>query len=147
MAVVAKMYGNCPTNAFSGKLSDLSSEATDIRVMLLTDEYIPNQVTNRVIGDISANEVVGTNYTAGGKSLVNKTVEHTNNVTKFNADEIWWDNSTLTVKYAVLYDNTPENAEDKTLLSFVDFNENVSSFDGTFKIVWNAGGIFTVTVA
>ena len=147
MAVVAKMYGNCPTNAFTGKLNDLSAEGTDIRVMLLTDDYIPNQVTNQVIGDISEHEVIGTNYGAGGKSLVNKTVDHTNNVTTFNADEIWWDNSTLTVKYAVLYDNTPVDAADKTLISFVDFNENVSSFDGTFKIVWNAGGIFTVTVA
>ena len=147
MAVVAKMYGNAPANAFTGKLSDLSSEATDIRVMLLTDDYVPNQVTDKVIGDVSENEVVGTNYDPAGKSLQNKVVTHNNNVTTFTADEIWWDNSTLSVKYAVLYDNTPVDPADKTLISFVDFNEVVSSFDGTFKIVWNAGGIFTVTVA
>lgn len=147
MAVVAKMYGNCPANAFTGKLHDLGSEETDIRVMLLTNEYTPDQVNDKVIGDVSEFEVVGQNYEAGGKSLTNKTLTHANNVTTFNADEVYWDNSTLSVKYAVLYDNTSPVPEEKTLISFVDFNEVVSSFDGTFKIVWNAGGIFTITVA
>ena len=147
MAVVAKMYGNCPANAFSGALSNLGAIGTDIKVMLLTDGYNPDQQDDAVIGDVSTHEVDGTNYDAGGKSLTNKSLTHDTNVTTFTADEVAWDNSTMSVKYAVLYDNTPAAAGDKTLISYVDFGENVSSFDGTFKIVWNAGGIFTVTVA
>ena len=68
-------------------------------------------------------------------------------VMTFDADDVAWANSTITARYAVIYDATPAADADKKLLAYVDFGADKSSSSGTFQITWNASGIFTVTAA
>lgn len=148
MAVTAKMYGKATLNAFNGTLNDISSASTEIKVMLLSTAYAPNQDTHQSKADITG-EVTGTAYVAGGVTLTNKALAYDagTNTIKFDADDVSWLNSTITARYAVIYDNTPVADADKKLLAYVDFGENKVSSDGTFKILWHTDGIFKVTVA
>ncbi len=144
MAVIAKMYANTPRLAFTGALSNLNSEDTNLKVMLLSEDYNPDQNEHSKLSDVESFEIEGVGYSAGGAGLENLKVTTNNGVTTFTADEVAWENATLTAKYAVVYD---ADADDNPVLIYIDFGEDVSAHDGTFKIVWNANGIFTVSVA
>jgi hypothetical protein len=90
----------------------------------------------------------GTGYTAGGQALANVAVTTvTTNDAKFDADDLTWTASggSITASYAVIYNDTDANDPP---LAFINFDGSQSAGDGTdFKIVWNANGIFTFTVA
>lgn len=90
----------------------------------------------------------GTGYTSGGQALSNVAVTTvTTNDAKFDADDLTWTASggSIDASYAIIYNDT--DADDPPL-AFIDFDGAQSAGDGTdFKIVWNASGIFTFTVA
>jgi len=143
MAVTAKAYSNMPLNALE-KLMNLETDS--IKCMLCTSSYTPDQDAHDFKDDIT-NEVTGTGYTAGGAAVANNAVTISAKVSKFDGDNVAWESSTITARYAVLYDDTPAAEADKPLLIYVDFGEDKSSENGTFQITWNASGIFTVTIA
>lgn len=91
-------------------------------------------------------EVSGNGYTAGGATLSGVTVTTTTtNDATFDANDVVWSASggSIAASYARIYNST-----DSTPLAFIDFGGSESAGDGTdFKIVWNASGIFTFTVA
>ena len=94
-------------------------------------------------------ETTGANgYTTGGQSLANVAVTTvTTNDAKFDADDLTWSASggSISAAYGIIYNDT--DADDPPL-AFIDFDGSQSAGDGTdFKIVWNANGIFTFTVA
>ena len=91
--------------------------------------------------DLTA-EVVGTGYTAGGKTLTATWTRATGTIT-FDVDDQAWTASTITAKYAVIY-LTTGNAD---LLCFVDLDTgggSVSTTAGTLTITINASGVFTL---
>lgn len=142
MAVSAKWYGQALIKALS-KQVDWANDS--IKVMLCTSTYTPDQ-DNHVYKDVSVtNEVTGTGYTAGGIALASKTMTYTaaTNVIMLDASDLTWSASTLTARYAVIYDDTP--ATNKPLLGYVDFGADQVSSSGNFNIVWDANGIFTMT--
>jgi hypothetical protein len=150
MAVTAKLYGNAVLNAFK-KTMDLSSDT--IKVMLCTSSYTPNQDTHDFKDDVT-NEVTGTGYTAGGATLTNKSLTYTanTNTIMFDADDVTWSNSTITARYAVIYDASPSTDATRPLIGYIDFTggspvDGISSTNGAFTIQWNASGIFTATVS
>ena len=105
--------------------------------------------TNTTLAGITGTEATtGTGYTAGGATLANVAVTTvTTNDAKFDADDVTWTASggSITASYAVIYNDTDANDPP---LAFIDFDGSQSAGDGTdFKIVWNANGIFTFTVA
>jgi len=65
------IYNKFKLEALKGSI-DLSSDT--IKVMLLTSSYTPNIDTDIFIDDVSANEITGTGYTAGGATIANPTV-------------------------------------------------------------------------
>lgn len=145
MAVSANLYGNAVGKAFNKEI-DLDSDT--IKVALLTSAYTPAQDTDAYWSDVSSHEASGTGYTAGGASLASKTVTYTagTNTFSFDAADVVWSGSTVTARYAVVYDSTG-TASTSALLCFVNFGADVSSSAGTFTITWDAAGIFTLTVA
>jgi hypothetical protein len=145
MAVTVTMYGQFPLNTLKKLLSDLNAGGSSIKMMLTTSSYSPNQDTHQCKSDVT-NEVTGTGYTAGGAVLANKAVSYASKVTKFDADDVLWSNSTITARRGVLYDDTPAADADKKLILCIDFGENKSSNNGDFKIEFSASGIFTITV-
>jgi hypothetical protein len=144
MTVSAFWYGQANLNAFNKEINWTSDT---IKVMLCTSTYAPNQDTH-VYKDVSVtNEVTGTGYTAGGVALTTKTLTYdgTTNIIKFDADDVTWASSTITARYAVIYDDSP--ASNKPLLGYVDFGADQSSSNGNFTITWDANGILKITVA
>lgn len=145
MAVTAFLYG-----AFLGKLAnkEIDLDSDTFKVMLCTSSYTPNQDTHDYKDDIT-NEVTGTGYTAGGATLGSVTWGYTSgtNTWKFDAADTQWASSTITARYAVIYDSSPGSDATRPLVGYIDFGADVVSSGGNFDIVWNASGIFTTTVA
>lgn len=142
MAVTAKAFSKMPISALKKLINDLNAAGTTVKCALYTDAAPPTQeMANKTALDAACTEVAnGNGYTTGGATLANKAVTEASRVTKFDADDVQWTSSTIIARYAVLY-------EGENLLVWVDFGENKASEAGTFKITWNAGGIFTITVA
>jgi hypothetical protein len=90
----------------------------------------------------------GNGYTTGGATLANVAVTTvTTNDAKFDADDVTWTASggAITASFAILYNDT--DADDPPV-AFIDFDGTETAGDTTdFKIVWNASGIVTFTVA
>lgn len=90
----------------------------------------------------------GTGYTAGGAALASVAVNTvTTNDAAFDAADVVWSASggAITAAYGIIYNDT--DADDPPL-AFINFGGTETAGDGTdFRIVWNAAGIFTFTVA
>lgn len=144
--MASKLYGNFLVNALNKEI-DLDTD--DIKVALLDSAYVPDQDAHDYFDDVSVNEVTGTGYTAGGASLATKTVTYdaANNVVIFDADDVTWANSTITARYAVVYDASGGTAATNPLIGYVDFGSDQSSSNGNFTITWDATGIVRITVA
>ena len=142
----SKLYGQFLSLALDKKV-DWDSDT--IKVALLTNSYTPDQDAHNYYDDVVANEVTGTGYTAGGNTLANKTNNYNSatNVIVLDADDTTWSSSTITARYAVVYDATPALNADKPLIGYVDFGSDQSSSNGNFTITWDATGIVRITVA
>lgn len=144
--MASKIYGS-----FMGKAlnKEIDWDSDTIKVALVSSAYTPNQDTHDYYDDVSGSEVSGTGYTAGGAALASKTLTYdaANNVTVLDAADVTWANSTITARYAVVYDDSGATAGQKALLGYVDFGSDQSSTNGNFTITWDSTGIFRLTVA
>lgn len=90
----------------------------------------------------------GTGYTTGGQALTGVAVTTvTTNDARFDANDVVWTASggAITASFAILYNDTDANDPP---LAFINFDGSQTAGDTTdFKIVWNASGILTFTVA
>lgn len=144
--MASKLYGSVFTKAFN---KEIDFDTDVIKVALLTSAYTPNQDTHDYFDDVSAAEVTGTGYTSGGATLGNKSVTYnpSTNEVIFDGDDTVWGSSTITARYAVVYDASPATNATRPLIGYVDFTSDQSSTNGNFTITWDATGIFKVTVA
>lgn len=142
----SKIYGSLLSKVFN---KEVDYDSDSIKVALVGSSYTPNQDTHDYWDDVSANEVSGTGYTAGGSALASKTVTYDSatNVTVLDAADVTWASSTITARYAVIYDDSGATAGQKALLGYVDFGSDQSSTNGNFTITWDSTGIFRFTVA
>ena len=131
------IYNKFKVEVFKG--IDLVNDT--IKVALLNNAYSPN-VDHNYFSDVSANEITGTGYTTGGKTLTNPSVaqDDTNDKGVFDADDVTWSNSTITARYAVIYKDTGATTT-SPLIEYIDFGEDKSSSAENFKITWNVAGI------
>jgi len=144
--MASKLYGQFVQAAFN---KEIDFDSDTIKVALLTNAYTPDQDAHNYFDDVVANEVSGTGYTAGGNTLANKTntYDSATNVIKLDADDTTWASSTITARYAVIYDATPATNATRPLIGYVDFGSDQSSSNGNFTITWDSTGIVRVTVA
>ena len=144
MAVSAFVFTSCPTRAYSGSIGALGAAAGTTFVCLVADagSVEKHQEDWTSYSDIT-NQVTGTGYTAGGQVLAGRTLVGTNRVTTFDANDSTWGTSTITAKYAVVYNYGPGSS----LIMCENFGTNYVSSNGSFTITWGANGIFTETVA
>jgi hypothetical protein len=143
MAVSAKVY-TLFQKSLANKEVDLDSDT--LKVMLCTSTYTPNQDTHQYKSSIT-NEVTGTGYTATGATLGSVTVTNSGHVVTLDAADTSWTTSTITARYAVVYDSTPASDATRPLICYVDFGADVVSSGGTFQITWDATGIVTFTAS
>lgn len=149
MSVSAKWFGQGLANAYgstsSGNSPNQDFLSDTIDVALLTSSYTPNYDTHDFWNDASANEVSGTGYSANGAALTTKTISVSSGVVKFDADDTSWASSTITARYAMVYDRTPSTDATRPLLILVDFGADFSTSNGTFQITWDTNGIGKIT--
>jgi hypothetical protein len=117
------------------------------KVKLLTAATF--NATHTTLAATGGTEVAnGNGYTTGGATLANAAVTTVNtNEAKFDADDVTWAASggAITASFAILYNDT--DADDPPV-AFIDFDGTETAGTGTdFKIIWNANGIVTFTVA
>jgi len=141
----SKLYGNFLLKALN---KEVDFDTDTIKVALLTSSYTPNQDTHDYFNDVSTYEVTGTGYTSGGITLASKTATYDSatNVIVLDAADVTWSSSTITARYAVVYDSTG-TASTSALIGYVDFGSDQSSTNGNFTITWDSTGIVRITVA
>lgn len=143
MAVTVSLY-----NHTAKRFADGSNAVGDTyKVLLATSATF--SAANTTLAGITYTEVAnGNGYTTGGVTLTNVAVTTvTTNDAMFDADDASWTASggSITASYGILYNSTDANSPP---VAFIDFGGSQSAGDGTqFKIVWNASGLFTFTVA
>ena len=122
---------------------DLDSDT--IKVMLLTSSHSQDQDAHEFINAVSANEVSGTGYTAGGATLAGKavTADDTDNEGVWDANDTAWTTSTITARYAAIYKDTGTPST-SPIIAIIDFGSNQTSTAGTFTITWGAEGILNL---
>lgn len=142
--MASKMYGQLIAKAFN---KEVDWDSDTIKVMLVSSAYSPNQDTHAYKSDVTG-EITGTGYTAGGQALTSKTTTYdaANNVTVLDAADVSWANSTVTARYAVVYDDSGATDAAKALIGYLDFGSDQSSSNGAFAVTWDATGIARITV-
>ncbi len=128
-------------NRFKANLMNKETdlEGDTVKVALLDNSH-SFSATDNTWSDVSANEISGTGYTAGGATLANKSVTQAA-TTKFDADDTEWTTATFTAYHAVIYDDTMTNDD---LICSIDFGGAQSITASTFKIAWHSDGIITL---
>ncbi|NDF35596.1 MAG: hypothetical protein EB154_07055 [Nitrosopumilaceae archaeon] len=142
----SKLYGQFLSQALN---KEIDWDTDTIKVALLSNAYTPDQDAHNYFDDVVANEVTGTGYTQGGITLANKTNTYNSatNVIVLDADDVTWSSSTITARYAIVYDASPATNATRPLIGYVDFGSDQSSSNGNFTITWDATGIVRITVA
>jgi hypothetical protein len=144
--MASKLYGNFLLKALN---KEVDWDSDTIKVGLLSSSYTPNQDTHTYWSDAVSYEVTGTGYTTGGATLASKTATYdgTSNVIVLDAADTTWSSSTITARYAVVYDDSGASNSSKALIGYVDFGSDQSSTNGNFTITWDSTGIVRITVA
>lgn len=96
------------------------------------------------------NELAATgNYSTGGATCAAGAVTKSGQVVTFDAGDAVWTNLTMSAaaRYAALYADTAGAAATDPLICLVDFGGNEQTTSADFSVVWNASGIFALTVA
>ncbi len=138
----ATAYSQAVVNAFNKNIDWI--EGT-IKVMLCSNEYNPDLKNHGFKSDING-EVKGDGYDSGGQIIENTTISHDIDQVYFKGDNINWSNSTITARYAIIYDDSPETEEEKPLIGLIDFGEDQISNHGDFNIIWHENGIMNFTL-
>lgn len=141
MAITASgLFGLTLEKCFNNGAA-INLEAEDNKVAMITDSATPDFTTHDFWNDLSANEVSGTGYTAGGVAYTSTEITLSGGVLTYDAADVSWASSTITsamaaVGYAAAVTNE--------LIFLSDFVTAASTTAGTFTIQWNASGIFTL---
>lgn len=107
---------------------------TDTFKCALVTGYTPNQTTHTRWSDVSANEITGTGYTAGGNTVVPTfTKDTTNHRITITFPQTTWTSSTLSATRAVCYKSTG-TASTSPLIFQNDFGSTVTTSNGTFTL-------------
>jgi hypothetical protein len=162
MAYILKGYSHFPYFLMKQLISDLSDDATTvIKCALMKDTYTPDQDADEDYSDISADEITAdatldpdTDYPAGGLDndgahlLLNAgtSVSVSDRTTTFDIEDPTLSACTIGAYACVFYDDTPAADADKKLIAYCEFGAVKASNSGTYKIVVNVAGLFTLAV-
>ena len=121
-------------------VADVDLVTDVINVALMGSGHVET-VSDQVWGNVSAQEIAGTAYVAGGQVLANKTVTLLTPTSTWDADDSTWLVATFSAFYAVIYDITNTSS----LICSINFGGAQSVVAGTFTIEWDSAGIISLT--
>jgi hypothetical protein len=144
-SITFNLYDKFRQGRFNGNVEDLT--AATIKCALVTNSYTPNQNTDDFWNDASANEVSGTNYTAGGNTLATPavTLSGAGLVTVDASDPATWTQSGAgfsNARYAIIYVSTGVSST-SDLIGYASFGADVGNVAGDLSVQVNASGLFT----
>jgi hypothetical protein len=122
-------------NSFHEDLArgNIDMDTNTFKMMLVTDSYTPNKDTHADRADVT-NEVSGTGYTAGGKTVTCTVArDNTNDRTTLTFAAESWASSTITARGAVVYKSTGTAAND-LLVFYNDFGGDITTSNTTFSV-------------
>jgi hypothetical protein len=135
-------------NTFKQRLMDgeVDFDTDQFYVFLSSNAFTPNADTQNVYTDVSASEITGVNYVAGGTLLTGVTVTLNLSTDKaiLTANNVTWASSTITARYCTIYKKAGSSPVSWLVASF-DFGSDKSSSAGDFTVQWNASGIIDLT--
>lgn len=111
---------------------------------LFSNSITPNFTTDTAYGSApyNANEVTGTNWASGGVALTGTGLSAASGVLTFDATDVSVASTTITdARGYLLY---ADALAGNNAILLVDFGGDYDTVNGTFAIVWNASGIFTI---
>lgn len=142
-----QVYDSYRENQFDGNALNHDTPTGTFKIALLTSLFTPNTNTDEFWSTISANEVSGTNYTAGGNACANPTLtkDVSGNV-DFNADDPadWLESASgfSNARRAVIYHDTGVAATSQLVAHSDDFGSDKGNTAGDFGIELSAIGIW-----
>ena len=131
------------STASSARVVDFDTDT--IKIALVTSSYVPSATGHAAFNSVSAFEVSGTGYTAGGITLTTLTLTESSGTVTFDAADISIAQSASgfsTARYAVLYKSTG-TAATSTLIGYSDLGSNMGNVTGPLNITFSASGILT----
>lgn len=144
MATLATIfYGSFPSKAHNKEV-DLNDGS--FKVALFTSAYQPQPDVHAYFSHLSG-EAIGVGYTAGGTQVSAITGGGVGLPLTFGVTDAEWLDSTITARYAVLYDDTPALASAKVLICYADFGQDRSSAAGPFIVMWETGVFNSVLIS
>ena len=120
--------------------ASVALDSDTIKVALLDDSH-SFDATDSTWADVSANEISGTGYTAGGATLAGLAIAVASNIARWDATDSAWTGATFSTWHAVLYDTTNSDS----LIASIDLGGEQTVSTGTFTLEWAAGGILSLT--
>lgn len=125
------------------------NSTTTIKFALLTSAWTPNIDADQFWSDISANEVSGTNYTAGGVAISNRIVTSpSSGAVSIDGDDPPEFAQSATgfsnARYAVLYKDTGTSTT-SPLICYYDLGSDRNNTDASLSFSFDASGILTVS--
>lgn len=135
-----------PYNQFKYELlgGGIDLDTDTINCALLTSAYTPDIDAHHYWTDVSASEVAGTGYTAGGLALsagASISADDGTDRGVWDANDLSWSSATLSnLRYAVLYKDTGDAAT-SPLIAYQNFGEEKTITNGTFSVSWSTSGI------
>lgn len=143
MASIQK-YNKWQEQALNGS-GPIDWDTDTIKVMLVSSAYTPAPTTDSFINDVNANEVSGTNYTAGGETIAGISVVESGGISTINGNDVQWLQAAggfSNARYGIIYKDTGTPAT-SPLVGYIDLTTDKSNVNGDLTIQWGASGIFT----
>lgn len=125
----------------------INHEDDTIKIMLVDSTLTPTAAGQDFIDDLSANEVSGDGYTAGGNTLGSKTVSEAAGVVTFDSADTTWSQGAsgfTDARHAIMYKDTGTPAT-SPVMYFATFAADKGNDEGDFTIEMDATGISTLT--
>ena len=149
MAVTASGLFYPTLAAVFANTSAIDFTSTGNKWALISNSATPNFDTHDAWADLSANEVSGTGWSAGGIALAGGSIANSvSGQMVFDATDISETGTTLTnARAVVLYADAITTPTADPLLVLVDFEADYSTVSGTFAVQWTApgsGGVFYI---
>lgn len=123
----------------------IDMDSDDIKCALLDSGWTPSLAGDENWADISANEIAGVGYTAGGLSVTNPTYIDDAGTVTFDCDDPSWVAGAggIAARYCVFYDNT-DTAKTLICYSLLDTTpaDHVAADGQTFLITLPETGIY-----
>lgn len=123
--------------------------AGTLKLSIVTSAYTPAQGTDDFWNDVSANEVTGTGYTAGGNACATPTWTGPDGsgLLTFDASDpaAWTQNASgfSNGRRAILYYDTGTASTSRLVGYSNDFGADAGNVAGDFSVAINAAGIYT----